>query len=246
MFHASRAAGSGIGRPAGVGGRKTGPTGGIARRDADGRPNTGLVGAGLVETGLVETGWVGAGWAGAGKGGARTHARAGTGGGGTGGVAGGRPTLVGRGGSGFGPTDGGLEGGHRPGRVVVFVGYAGQLLAARGHRLQRPLQHDLEVGELLVGIVFGLEAQPPGLVARLFHHPARLRLGLLQDFGALHEPLSLRPGRLHQFLGLALGGGQVLLTLFEHPPALADLLGQALAGLPQELEDLFLVVEFHR
>ena len=105
-----------------------------------------------------------------------------------------------------------------------------ELLAAGLHRLERPVEHDLEAGQLLVAVVLGLVAQAAGLVPGLLDDALGGVLRLPDDLGALHHALGPDPGRFEDVVALALDLGQELLALLEHPAGLAQLLGEALGG----------------
>ena len=66
-------------------------------------------------------------------------------------------------------------------------------------------------------------------------------LGLPDDLRPLDHPLGLHPGGGHDLVGLAAGPLQVLLPLLEQPAGLAQLLGEALDGLVEQLQHLVAV-----
>ena len=116
-----------------------------------------------------------------------------------------------------------------------------QALAPGADRLLQLVEQDLEAAEALVEEVLGLVAQPAGVGLGRLHHLAGPLLGGPHDLGALHHPLGPHPRRLEQLVGLAAGLGDELLALLEHPAGLAQLVGQALQRLLEQLDDLVAV-----
>ena len=115
-------------------------------------------------------------------------------------------------------------------------GVALQLRAAGGHRLQGALEHDLEAGQLLVAEVLALVAQAAGLVLGPLDDLAGPGVGGLHDLGALHHALGPGAGLLEDVVALAPHLGEELLALLQQPAGGAQLLGQAVDGLLEQLE----------
>src|SRR5437867_6965103 len=113
-------------------------------------------------------------------------------------------------------------------------------------RLTASLQRDLELGQLGVHVVVGLQAQPPGLLAGLGQDPVGFGFRSLHHlFAGGHAELLLLC-LLHDPLRVAAGLGQELLTILHHPPGLLDLLGQGLPHLGHQLQDLLPVQQGRR
>ena len=116
-----------------------------------------------------------------------------------------------------------------------------ELLAAGGHRLAELVEQDLEAREALVEEVLGLELQPARIVVGGVDHVPRPLLGGPHDLGALHHPLGLDAGGLEHLVRLAAGLVDEVLALLEHPPRLAQLVGQARERLVEQFDDLVAV-----
>ena len=95
--------------------------------------------------------------------------------------------------------------------------------------------------ELLVAVVLDLVAQAARLVLGRVDDLAGAVLGGLHDLGALHHALGLRAGRVEDVVALAPRLGEELLALLEQPARGAQLVGQAVDRLLEELEHLVAV-----
>ena len=84
-----------------------------------------------------------------------------------------------------------------------------------------------------------------GLVGGGVDDLAGAGLARLDHLGALHHPLGAGAGLVEDVLALALHLGEVLLALLQQPPGGAQLVGQALDGLVEQVEHL-VAVDHHR
>ena len=89
--------------------------------------------------------------------------------------------------------------------------------------------------------VLGLVAHAPGVVLGRLDDLAGPLLGGPHDLGALHHPLGLDPAGVEHLVGLPAGLGDELLALLEHPAGLAQLVGQPVERLLEQLDDLVAV-----
>src|SRR5680860_1109982 len=105
-------------------------------------------------------------------------------------------------------------------------------------RGQRPVQYDLEVGQLGVDVVLRLQAQDARGLAGLIDDAFRLLLGHEQDLGLIDQPLLLDEGVRAHLLGHAGRLLEHLIALLDDPPGLAQLLGQMGAQVRQRLLEL--------
>ena len=109
---------------------------------------------------------------------------------------------------------------------------------APSDRLQRPFEHDLEGGELLVDVVLGLVAELAGGGLGVVDDGLRARRSLAHHLGALHHALGADPPCLDDVVGLATGLAEELLALLEQPPRVTQLLGECRDRLLEQLEEL--------
>ena len=100
------------------------------------------------------------------------------------------------------------------------------------------VEEDLEAAEALIQEVLRLVTQAPGIGLGRLHHLPRPLLGRPHHLRALHHPFGTHASRLEQLVGLPAGLGDELLALLQHPARLAQLVGQALQGLLEQLDDL--------
>src|SRR5215211_2873315 len=121
-----------------------------------------------------------------------------------------------------------------------------QALAPFLDRLQRPLEHDLEGGELLVDVVFGLVPELAGGGLGVVDDGLRDAAGLAHHLGALHHALGADPPRLDDVVGLTASLAEELLALLEQPPRMPQLLGERRDRLLEQLEELLPVDEHRR
>jgi hypothetical protein len=98
-----------------------------------------------------------------------------------------------------------------------------------------------KLGELLVAVVLALQAEAPGLGLGPLDDLAGPVLGRLHHLGALHHLLGPGPGGIGEVVAVGPHLGQVLLALLAEPAGLSQLVGEAVDGLLEQLEDLFLV-----
>src|SRR5581483_8371752 len=138
-----------------------------------------------------------------------------------------------------------LLGGDRRGLARRRQRVALQLRPAGRHGLQRPLQHDLEARELLVAVVLALQAQPARLVVSGVDGLPGAQFRGLHHLGALHHALGAGPSLVEDVVGVATGLRKEVLTLLQEPPRRAQLVGQSLDRLLEQLEHL-LPVDHHR
>ena len=114
-----------------------------------------------------------------------------------------------------------------------------QLLTTGLHGLHGAVEHDLEAGQLLIGVVLGLVAHAPGFLVGVVEDALGHVVGLPHDLGALDHPFCLDPHLLQQGVGLTALLGQELVPLLQEPTRLAQLVGHTVEGRLQQLGQLF-------
>ncbi|MGI8875205.1 MAG: TetR/AcrR family transcriptional regulator [Egibacteraceae bacterium] len=123
-------------------------------------------------------------------------------------------------------------------RQVIGRQPSPQTLTALLDGRQRLLQHDLEVGELAVDVVLGLQAQHARVLARVGEDPFGLAVGCPDHLGLREHALALDTGVGHQLLRLARRLGQQVVALLDDPAGLPQLVGQPGAHVGEHRLDL--------
>jgi hypothetical protein len=113
-----------------------------------------------------------------------------------------------------------------------------QLRAPAFDGRERLLEHDLEVRELGVDVVLGLEPDLAGVLAGLLDDPVGLPLGAGDHRLLGDQPVVLAPGVVEQPGGVRLGALEDLVALLEDPPGLGQLLGEGVPDVGDEPLDL--------
>src|SRR5262249_5456809 len=133
-------------------------------------------------------------------------------------------------------------GGDAPELVPPALHLADRLLEL-GPRL---LERDLELGELRVHVVLGLQPELARLLSSLGEQALGLLLRRAHDLLLAEEPRPLDPGPLHDLLAALARLREELLAVLHDPPRLLDLLRQLLARRRDDLEHLVAVHEHAR
>jgi hypothetical protein len=114
-----------------------------------------------------------------------------------------------------------------------------QFLAPRENGLQRAFQDYLERRKLLVAEVISFMTKATRFLTGIFHQPLCHLVRLAHDLGPLDHPLGLDAHLLQQVVGLTPARLHELITLTKEPSSLSHLVGEAIEGRLQQLEQLF-------